>query len=298
MGYDLITTRSTTMHRMNDKQRSELGLFLTFLRRRIDGGVLSLGSYVRTPLRVGKRVTQQELAEAIGVTREWYAVLESGSPRAQPSSDLLERLGDALMVTPEERAKLFTLAGPEMSRLHSFRESTAFLEVVSHMRSFSKRLWSATSIEDILTTASEQIADWFDDAVLVRSTRRHELGLWEVRSVSDIQDRSRAAKLAEDMRELLPTRESIDAAYIYPRLASVGDVGTTPEFWPLPLQRKLPKLYARHRVRGFAGLHARARSGTGFIGGFYILHEFGHSYSAADQAVFGAFAEFTSRALS
>jgi hypothetical protein len=48
------------------KPRSELGLFLNGLWRQIDRDACALGSYVRLPARLGKRVTQEEIAEAIG----------------------------------------------------------------------------------------------------------------------------------------------------------------------------------------------------------------------------------------
>src|ERR1700738_177882 len=90
------------------KPRSELALLLKLLRRRIDPDVRELGRHRRLPSRLGKRVTQQELAEAIGVSREWYAVLESAAT-TRTSTALLDRLSDALMVNPDERATLFRL---------------------------------------------------------------------------------------------------------------------------------------------------------------------------------------------
>jgi transcriptional regulator with XRE-family HTH domain len=58
-------------------------------------------------------VTQEELAECIGVSRVWYAMLESRTT-VRTSSALLDRLAAALMVTPEERTALFDLAFPEL----------------------------------------------------------------------------------------------------------------------------------------------------------------------------------------
>ena len=37
-----------------------------------------IGNYVRTPGRVGKPATQEELAEALAISREWYCTLENG----------------------------------------------------------------------------------------------------------------------------------------------------------------------------------------------------------------------------
>jgi transcriptional regulator with XRE-family HTH domain len=283
--------------RESDKRGSELADFLKFLRRRIDPDVRVLGPHVRLPQRVGKRVTQEELAEAIEVGREWYVQLERGTARTRASTGSLHRLADALMITQEERVRLFQLALPDVGRLQLRDDSIAALEAFSGLRLLTKRLWTATSVEDVLTTAGEQIGDWFDGALLVSSTRRRHAGLWESRFLDDKQERNAVSKVIGDVKELLPTSASFDALGLYPQLANAGDVGS-PELWPVAIQREMLKACARRRVAGFAGLYARVRSRTGFIGGLVISHEFGYSYSASDRAVFGAFAELTSFALS
>jgi transcriptional regulator with XRE-family HTH domain len=282
--------------RQSAEPHPDLAYFLKFLRRRIDRDVRALGPYVRVSQRLGKRVTQEELAEAIGVSREWYVELECGSARARASTGLLRRLADALMVTPEERASLFQLALPDVGRVQLRDDSMSALEGYSRLRSMTKRLWTATSTEDVLTTAIEQIADWFDGALLVRSTRREESAPWKHRSVDDKQDQNKAARVIRDMSQLTP--EWCDAAHFYPRLANAGDLGSQ-DLWPLPLQRANLKVWARYRVDGwFAMRYARVRSRTGFVGGLYLFHELGHSYSASDLAVLRAFAESASLALS
>jgi transcriptional regulator with XRE-family HTH domain len=278
------------------KPRSDLALFLKFLRRRIDPDARVLGPYVRLSHRRGKLVTQGELAEAIGVSREWYAELESAAP-PRASTRLIERLADTLMVARGERARLFHLALPELGGVHLRDDSIAALEGLTQLQSLSQRLWAATSIDDVLTRASEHIAEWFDGAILVRSTHPRESGLWEHRSVDDKQDRTRASKATQEIKDLLPTPELHAALNFHPQLANAGDVGTR-DLYSLPLQRELLNLYARYRVDGFTGLYGRVRSRAGFIGGLYIVHEFGHAYSASDVAVLGACAELASFALS
>jgi transcriptional regulator with XRE-family HTH domain len=281
----------------SSKRRSDLALFLKFLRRRIDGDVRDLGPHARLPSRLGKRVTQEELAELIGVSREWYGMLESAAT-TRPSAALVERLADALGVTPEERARLFQLAVPELGRVQLREDSIAVLEGFSRLRSLTKRLWAATSTEDVLTAASEDVANWFDDATLIEAARRRESGLWESRVVDDQQARSTALKVIRELEdEVLTTSEAIDALNLYPQLANAGDTGS-PELHPLPVQREVVKLYARRRLAGFTFIKGRLRTRTGWVGGFCIVHELGHSYSAADRAVLGAFAELTSLALS
>src|ERR1700726_1109935 len=131
--------------------RSDLALFLKFLRQRVDPDVRDLGPNARRPARLGKRVTQEELAEAIGVSREWYAMLEAAGT-TRTSTGLVDRLAGALAVTPEERARLFQLALPELGGAQLRDDSIAVLEAFARLRSLSKRLWTATSIENVLST--------------------------------------------------------------------------------------------------------------------------------------------------
>jgi hypothetical protein len=187
------------------------------------------------------------------------------------------------------------LAVPELGRVQLRDDSLAVLDRFAHLRSGTRRLLAATSPQDVLTIATEQIADWFDDALLVSTSCRRESGLWEF--PVDEQGRNDAWKVVRDLADLPQTPESFDALNHYPQLATPGDVGT-PELWPLRVQRDILKIYARQRLPGLAWLYARVRSRTGFIGGFYMSHEFGHSYSAADHGVFGAFTELASLALS
>jgi AraC-like DNA-binding protein/DNA-binding XRE family transcriptional regulator len=92
---------------------AEFPTFLKTLRRRIPPDAFTLGDWRRLPARCGRRVTQEEAAEAVGVSRNWYRRLEScASVRASPK--LLDRLATAFAVTPAERTKLFVLGIPEM----------------------------------------------------------------------------------------------------------------------------------------------------------------------------------------
>jgi DNA-binding XRE family transcriptional regulator len=95
------------------KRRDERREFLLSLRRRVDPASTTLGSYERLKSRRGHPVTQEELAEGIGVSRGWYARLESGKP-VKPSISMLHRIADALNATPRERALLFRLAIPAL----------------------------------------------------------------------------------------------------------------------------------------------------------------------------------------
>jgi hypothetical protein len=72
------------------------GLLRDF-RIRIDPALETLGPHRRTSTRQGKRVSQEEVAELIGVSRTWYGLLESERP-ARVSVVLLDRLATILML--------------------------------------------------------------------------------------------------------------------------------------------------------------------------------------------------------
>ena len=108
----------------------EFGAFLKATRQRIPREAVALGSWKRLPAQRGRRVTQEEIAEAVGVSRNWYRRLESGAVRA--STKLLDRLASAFAFTSEERMTLFVLAIPEMGGIDSDRKDRLSASFLSH----------------------------------------------------------------------------------------------------------------------------------------------------------------------
>ncbi|MBV9646285.1 MAG: helix-turn-helix domain-containing protein [Candidatus Eremiobacteraeota bacterium] len=91
-----------------------IGPFLREHRRSIDPATRALGTQRRLPARRGRRVSQEEIAEAAGISRVWYAMLESGAaPRTTPR--LLAKIASILMLSASERLTLFRLALPELA---------------------------------------------------------------------------------------------------------------------------------------------------------------------------------------
>jgi transcriptional regulator with XRE-family HTH domain len=109
----------------------QLSTFIKEHRLRVNPDSRTLGSWDRLPSRRGKPVTQEEVAESIGVSRVWYATLESqASVRASPA--LLDRLATALTLTTDERASLFNLALPELKlETASASSATAFAPMMT-----------------------------------------------------------------------------------------------------------------------------------------------------------------------
>lgn len=89
------------------------GATLRRYRLAVGPDVVRLGKYERLPARVGRPVTQEEAAEAVGVSRTWYALLEAGG--AHPSGALVNRIADALQLEPPDRLALIRFAVPEIA---------------------------------------------------------------------------------------------------------------------------------------------------------------------------------------
>lgn len=99
---------------------SEFAVFLRMRRRRIPPDAATLGPWKRLPVRRGRRVTQEEVAEAVGVSRNWYRRLESDAG-VRASTKLLGRIAAAFAFTPEERFQLFLLGIPEIGHTRTRR---------------------------------------------------------------------------------------------------------------------------------------------------------------------------------
>jgi DNA-binding XRE family transcriptional regulator len=115
---------------MTAQDTSEFAVFLRTLRQRIPPDAATLGPWSRLPVRRGRRVTQEEVAELVGVSRNWYRRLESGVG-VRASTKLLDRLATAFAFTPEERVQLFVLGIPEIrqTRLEPITRSGNFAHV-------------------------------------------------------------------------------------------------------------------------------------------------------------------------
>jgi len=130
----------------DEERLRRLSTLLKDARRSIPVDAQSLGNSLRFPGRVGKPVSQEEVAEVVDVSRVWYAVLETGRP-IRASAPLLERICNALMLDEQQRASVFELAIPEIStRMVEMRHSD-ILQASTRMRSSVKRLWSASTVE-------------------------------------------------------------------------------------------------------------------------------------------------------
>ncbi len=87
--------------------RESVGSFLRNHRRELPAHSASIGALPRHRDRVGHAITQEEMAEAIGVSRVWYAMIESGAAQASPR--LLHRIAVTLGFGPDESSAFYNL---------------------------------------------------------------------------------------------------------------------------------------------------------------------------------------------
>jgi transcriptional regulator with XRE-family HTH domain len=274
----------------------QLNVFLRGRRQRIDPQLRMLGNYERLPVRRGRPVTQEEMAEAVGLSRVWYSLLESGST-IRTSTKVLERIAGVLMLDAPDRTRLFHLGLPELGPVEVGAESTSVLESFAVVRAAMKRLWSATTEVEALETVAEHVAGIVTDADLVFYVRRLREGEWEWPYVLDrgMGARNREAFASATARM---TPAEVDEFLFYPQLSRAGEVGTPDVYTASAVRNAYHDIFCDPTVNLGSLLHARVRSRNDFIGGFTVKHLGKHEYSAEQRAIMGTLAELTSVALS
>lgn len=284
------------VHAADDGRLCRLGTLLREARNRIPPDTASLGNMLRLPSRVGKRVSQEEIAEAIGVSRVWYALLENGRIH-RPSVVLLERTCNALMLDERQREDLFQLGVPEISsRLVEFQHA-AILEASARLRKTANRLWSASSVDEALAIAAEETTQHFGDAALVFFVHRVAPGQWRHPSVVDRGLGSRNRQMFEELASSLPP-EGFDEVALYPALSNPGDIGTRDSFRLTSVADAYEAAVAKHKLHRSSFIHARIRSRAGDAAGITVKHASEYAYSDAQRAVISAISSITSLALS
>jgi len=274
------------------------GELLKACRVRIRRESHSLGTYPRRSVRVGKAVTQEEVAEAAGISRVWYAMME-GNRSVRVSSLVLGRLADVLGMETAERAALFRLVLPEVGCVSSSERSLGALEAFRALRPLTRRLSDATTESDALTLIREVcMAQFRSDIVMSHICRGR--GMWcEVSAVGDADAvRRLEAYHAFAIANFSP--EFIDELHYADFLCEAGDVVTRSSQPP-----QSPNLVVQvNRARDASGwrdvnfMVARVCSRHGFIANVTIVHNGCHTYTEADQALLSTIAEIASLALS
>ncbi len=265
--------------------------FVRQRRMRLAPDSRSLGAQPRLPARIGKPVTQEELAEHLGISRQWYARFERGAPAAF-STLILNRLADLLLLSPAERAKLVRLAIPELAPVVS-SDSTNVYDALRNVRKTVRRLWNATSETEIVQVACEEARAMLPNFEVIFARRI----IVPEETMLARPGATLAARLAEARAEAL--RE-----FTADQLVKLDDswkripAGALLPFEAYPsdnLQRFCLALQARHiRWRLPVAAHIRGPKGSAIVGGT-STHP--HDASDLERVVLSTIAEFASMAL-
>ena len=147
-----------------------LSTFLRSCRARVPRECASLGDFRRLPSRVGKPVTQHEVAEACGISRQWYVLMENDRS-VRVSGKVLHRIAETLMMTSAERVTLFRLAVPELRSVSVTEKTKRAVDAIAQFCPLMRELWSATTETAALTIARAFARKVFQsDAVMTSAT--------------------------------------------------------------------------------------------------------------------------------
>jgi transcriptional regulator with XRE-family HTH domain len=276
-----------------------MGALLKEHRRLISRDVPSLGPHPRLPVRHGKGVTQEEIAEAIGVSRVWYAMLESGAA-LRTSPRLLARLAGALALPDESREALFRLGLPELASRNLEAALQDPSRSISTLRSVARRVWSATSESEILTAVVEAAAQTFPDSDFAGAFKRVRPGEWEYPVLfGGKRVRTKLVDLHAELFDGLNAAQ-IDEVMLYGVLTEPGQVGTRDELHRnLTIKSRIDKAFESVGFEGANFLDARVKSREGVEATIFVNYVDGYkSFSELDRSVLGSLADLASLAVS
>lgn len=283
--------------RAEEGEEERLSGLLKRCRARIGPERPSLGQYLRLPMRVGKAVTQEEVAEAVGISRQWYASLENDRP-VRASAAVLARTADVLMMDASERAALFRLGVPELRSASLTERSAAILDTFESLRRLTRPLWAATTEAEALTVVREQAMTLFapDEAATYKRVGESR---WDSVSTGDADAEDCARRYFALVRDRWGPAV-IDDLHCYTLLAQPGEVLTRSERDAL-FPDVAEKARAGHAEVGWADVSmaiANIRSQHGFVGRLQVFHATPHTYSAIERAQLSTLGDLTSLALS
>jgi transcriptional regulator with XRE-family HTH domain len=275
-----------------------LGALLKFCRSRIEPEALVLGGALRPRARIGRPVTQQEVADAAQISREWYAKLELGQ-RSRISPTLLGRLADVLMMNEAEQRRLFSAALPELRVLRSDCDAIKRLQLTP-LRSLLRKMWYASSEDEILAAALEYCSSYFRGVSLSMFARQVSVGAWVHPVLPPVQTlKTSVIDLSEIIRNEFSVYEveewNLAGALIQPGdCCFVSDV-----FERSPIRGRISDALRRVDLVPFEVVAAHVRSRFGYTGNLaFGFHPSRLEVSKNDLDLLGAVAQFASLALS
>jgi transcriptional regulator with XRE-family HTH domain len=246
---------------------------------------------------VGKTPTQEEVAEAIGVSRQWYAMMESDRP-LRVSARTLGRIADALMMSPAERTMLFRLTVPELASTSLTRRSTAMLDAFASLRRVTRTLWAATTEAEALSIVREFAISQLDLDSAVTCVRGDD-GRWTFAGTGPAYGDDRMQRYQEQNRGRWGPA-ALDDLYCYTVMVYPGEVITRTE-----RDVRFPDLAALERATleavdlgSVSAVMAAIRSQRGFVARLLAVHYTEHRFTPTERAQIGTLADIASLALS
>ena len=279
-----------------DYEPETFGELVKRCRLRISYESRSLGKCLRLPSRVGKAVTQEEAAEAIGISRVWLAMIERNRP-PRVSARVLERIAEALMMNTSERADLFRLALPEVRSTALSERSLGMLDAFASMRRFIQRLWSATTDVSVLRAAREQvITEIGSDASLTFS--RDNNGDWIVESNTGDEGSDRVKEALTLIRQACG-EAGVDDLHCYTIMSQPGELISQSERDALfpAVAKRANHVLTDLRLSGSSFTMAHVMTQNGVVR-LSALYNTAHECSGLERAQLSTIAELTSFALS
>jgi transcriptional regulator with XRE-family HTH domain len=280
----------------SSKQR--LSSLLTRCRENVDRDLAFLGSNARHPNRIGKRLTQEEVAEAAGITREWYAALERGR-QVRVSPVVLSRVADILAMTEEERGILFTLAVPELQHVSLRQESRDLLESMSSLHRIARRLFAASAENEVLTILSEAITTRYKDAAFCGAN--HQEGLGKITFPAVMADRRLVSQFSEVLYGFQQNFNAaqMDEAALYGVLVEPGQIGDRSELHRnLTVRPQLQKIFTQAGLGDANFLVAHVRSDLDYRAILFTYFGEARHFTEIERAEMCAFGDLASLALS
>jgi transcriptional regulator with XRE-family HTH domain len=272
-----------------------LGELLKRCRQRLSSNTRALGICVRAPVRIGKTVTQEEVAEAAGISRVWYAMMENDRA-TRVSARVLDELASVLHMEPSERVTLFSLALPELRSAALSERTAGMLDAFGSIRRFMRRLWSASSTIEVLNVAREFLMLEVRPAAAV-TFRKTEDGEWVLELIDD-DGGDRVSQALELIRECCGSA-GIDDLHCMTIMTRPGELITQSD-----RDKLFPRLAARVKdVLASIDLSssfftmAHVQSDDGFIARLSALYDTRYALSDLECAQLSTIAELTSFAL-
>lgn len=273
------------------------GSLLKRCRARISLERAALGPYLRLPGCIGKPVSQEEVAEAVGISRQWYSMLERDCP-IRVSASVLARIADALMMDPDERAALFRLTVPGIPSISFAQRATVMLEAFASLRRLTRPLLAATTEAEALTLLREYAMTELGPDQMVTYARVAE-SRWDRAATGDPDADDRGKHLYALMRERWGDA-IVDDLACYTIFTHPGELMTRSEIHacfpdidakargPLAAVGWLDMEFAMASIRGQHGSVAR----------ILALHSTAHVFSEIERALLSTLADLASLALS